>query len=123
MISGGNFSLNDVVVEVSNNAPGPIAVPIARVKVTEEQDAGTNLEPEHVEQKARQIKVVNEFERIYVLLINTVAALVDDPISRKLIHHVTAHHLRGKFNYCLEAVDVVVVVVHVFLQISQNCAI
>ena len=75
-----------MVVEVSNNVPSPIAVPVVRIAVPEEHDAGTNLEPEHVGWKARRIEVVNEFEKIYILLINTVAALVDYLISRKFIH-------------------------------------
>ena len=48
MISSGNFSFYNVVVEVNNNNLGPIAVPFLRV---EEHDAGTNLEPEHVGRK------------------------------------------------------------------------
>ena len=44
-------------------------------------------------QKARQIEVVNEVERIYVLLIHTIAAHVDDIITRKLIYHAAVHHL------------------------------
>ena len=84
VISGGTFSLNDVVVKVSNNVQGPIAVPVVRIKVPEGHDAGTILEHEHVGQKARQIEVVNEFEWIYVLLNHIVAALVDVLITRNL---------------------------------------
>ena len=60
MISGGHFPLNDVVVEVSNNVPSSIAVPVVRIEVPEEHDAGTNLGPEHVGRKARWIEVVND---------------------------------------------------------------
>ena len=72
MIFDGNFSLNNVVVEVSNNVPTPIEVPFARIKVPGEHDAGTNL----------------------------VAALVDDLISRKCIHDVAVHHHRGIIGEC-----------------------
>ena len=68
VISGGNYSINDVVVEVRNSVPGPIAVPVLSIKVLEEHDAGTNLEPEHLGQKARRVEMINEFKRIYVLL-------------------------------------------------------
>ena len=61
VISGGNFSLNDVVVKGSNYVLGPFAVTIAKIEVPEEHDAGTNLEPVHVGPKARWIEVVNEF--------------------------------------------------------------
>ena len=37
----------------SNDIPGPIAVPVARIKVPEEHCAGTNLEPEHVGRETR----------------------------------------------------------------------
>ena len=84
-----------MVVEASNNVASSIAVPVVRIDVLEEYGAVTNLEPEHVGRKARRIEVVKEFKRIYVLLINTVAALVDDIISRKLIYHVAVHHLCG----------------------------
>ena len=100
MISGGNFSLNDVVVKVSDDVPGLIEVPVAGIEVCEENDASTNLEPEHVGWKVRWIKVVDELQWIYVLLIHTLTDLADLLITRDLLHHVAIPHLCSIIGWC-----------------------
>ena len=44
--------------------------------------------------------MVNEYEWIYVLFINTVNALVDNIISSKRIHYVAINHLLGIIGGC-----------------------
>ena len=48
---------------------------VSRMKVPEKHDVCTNLEPEHLGLKTRQIEVIDKFEWIYVLLIHTVFSL------------------------------------------------
>ena len=92
MTSGGNFSLNDVVVEVIDDIPSHIAVSVEGIKVPEEHCAGTNLEPDHVGQEARQIEAVDVLQWIDVLLIHTVAPLVELLNTREFLHYVAVHH-------------------------------
>ena len=68
MISGGNFSLNDMVVDMSNNVMDTITVPAAKIEISEEYDASIHLEPEYVGWKARWIEVVNEFKWIHIYI-------------------------------------------------------
>ena len=85
---------------MSNNVLCSIAVSVPRIEVPEEHDADTNTEHEHVGQKARWIEVIDKFDWLCVLLTDTVAVLVDDLISRHLIHHVAVHPLRGIICRC-----------------------